>query len=140
MLQGHHDYEIEDSPARINLARVYAWLTSTYWWQHGLTPEKLERGVRHSTLVVGVYQNSEQVAFCRVVSDTIRFAWLADVFVEESHRNNGLARAMVRYAIDHPALADVSKWLLATRDAQPVYAGVGFGPVVNPDNMMELRR
>ena len=134
------DYEIDDSPARIDLARVYAWLTSTYWWEYGLTPEKLERGVRHSALVVGVYRNGEQVAFCRVVSDTMRFAWLADVFVDQPHRSKGLARAMVRFAIDHPTLGDVSRWLLATRDAHPVYAGIGFGPMAIPEHMMELRR
>jgi GNAT superfamily N-acetyltransferase len=140
MITTHRDYQIDDSPARLDLPRIYAWLTSTYWWQYGLTPDKLERGIRHSALVVGVYQNDEQVAFCRVVSDTMRFAWLADVFVGEPHRNKGLARAMVRYAIDHPQLADVARWLLATRDAHAVYQGLGFGPLTNPAHMMELRR
>jgi hypothetical protein len=32
------------------------------------------------------------------------------------------------------------RWLLATRDAHGVYAGLGFEPLVKPDHMMELRR
>src|SRR3954451_3502593 len=141
MIKTHLDYEIDDSPARIDLHRVHGWLTGTYWWEpRDLPREKLERGIRHSTLVVGVYHNNEQVAFCRVVSDAIRFAWLADVFVDEPHRNKGIARAMVRYAIDHPELADVARWVLATRDAHAVYEAIGFGPLTNPGHMMELRR
>jgi len=62
------------------------------------------------------------------------------VFVAEPHRRKGLARAMVRFAIDHPELADVRRWVLATRDAHPVYAGLGFGPLTNPDHLMEFRR
>src|SRR5438552_3516869 len=136
MTAKHLDYQLDDSPARLDLPRIYAWLTNTYWWQYGLTREKLERGIRHSALVVGVYHNDQQVALCRVVSDTMRFAWLADVFVEPPHRNKGLARAMVRYAIDHPQLVDVARWLLATRDAHAVYEGLGFGPMTNPTHMM----
>jgi GNAT superfamily N-acetyltransferase len=140
MTAKHLDYEIDDSLARIDFDRVYAWMISTYWWEYGLTRGKCERGARRSTLVIGAYHKNEQVAYCRVVSDTIRFAWLADVFVEPAHRKKGMARAMVKYAIDHPDLAEVTKWTLATRDAQGVYAAVGFGPVVHPENMMELRR
>ncbi len=140
MTAKHLDYEIDDSIARIDFDRVYAWMISTYWWEHGLTREKCERGARRSTLTIGVYHGTEQAGYCRVVSDTIRFAWLADVFVTEPHRKKGIARAMVKYAIDHPDLGDVTKWMLATRDAQGVYAAVGFGLVVNPENMMELRR
>lgn len=126
MLLTHHNYEIDDSITRQNFDKVYAWLASTYWWEHGLTREKTERGARHSGLVIGVYQNDVQVAFARVVSDTIRFAWIADVFVDPSHRNRGLARAMVRFALDHPDLNDVARWVLATKDAHDVYRPLGL--------------
>jgi GNAT superfamily N-acetyltransferase len=140
MLRTHLDYEIDDSLVRMNFHRVYAWMISTYWWEHGLTREKAERGARRSTLVIGACHDGEQVAYCRAVSDTIRFAWLADVYVAEPHRNKVIARAMVRFAIDHPDLAEVARWILATRDAHGVYADLGFGPLTNPGHMMELRR
>jgi GNAT superfamily N-acetyltransferase len=141
MLVAHLDYEIDDSVARVDFARVYAWLCTTYWWQYGLTHEKTERGARHSALVVGAYDtNGTQIGYARVVSDTIRFAWLADVFVEPTHRAKGLARAMVRFALEHPTLAEVTRWTLATRDAHAVYAPFGFSPFANPQEMMELSR
>jgi GNAT superfamily N-acetyltransferase len=142
MTRSHLAYEIDDTLARIDFDRVFAWLASTYWWNADtLTREKTERGARHSALVVGVYTDTgDQVAYARVVSDAIRFAWLADVFVAEPHRQKGIARALVRFAIEHPALADVHRWLLATRDAHALYAAEGFTPLASPDHMMELRR
>jgi GNAT superfamily N-acetyltransferase len=140
MITTHGDYEIDDSLSRIDFDRVFAWLSSTYWWEYGLTREKTERGARRSSLVIGVYHRGEQVAFARVVSDTIRFAWIADVFVAPAHRNKGIARAMVRFALDHPDHADVMKWLLATRDAHGVYATVGFAPPRHPEHMLEWHR
>ena len=139
MIVNHLDYEIDDSFSRMDFDRVYAWLSSTYWWEYGLTRDKTERDARRSSLAIGVYHHNEQVAYARVVSDSIRFAWLADVFVAPAHRQKGLARAIVRFALDHPDYADVRRWLLATRDAHAVYAALGFVPLAVPENMMELR-
>jgi GNAT superfamily N-acetyltransferase len=122
MIRAHADYELDDSLARQNFDAVFDWLNETYWWKdYNLTREKVERGMRRSALVIGAYfNNNEQVAFARVVSDTIRVAWIADVFVAPEHRTKGLARTTVSFALDHPSLKDVRKFLLATKDAHGV--------------------
>jgi GNAT superfamily N-acetyltransferase len=141
MILRHDDYEIDDSITRQDFDLVFGWLRTTYWWQYGLTREKVERGARHCALVVGAYLDGDgQVAYARVVSDTIRFAWIADVYVAPAHRDKGLARAIVRFALDHPALSDVHVWLLGTRDAHGVYAPLGFARVPDQNNFMILRR
>ena len=141
MILRHDDYEIDDSLARQDFDRVFGWLRTTYWWEKGgLTREKVERGARHSALVLGAYLNQEQIAYVRIVSDTIRFAWVADVFVDAAHRKKGLARALVRFALDHPRLKDVCVWFLGTRDAHGVYAPLGFAPVTEQEGYMVLRR
>jgi hypothetical protein len=76
-----------------------------------------------------------QAAFARVVSDKTRFAYLCDVWVDQPHRKKGLARAMVRLALDHPDFQTV-KWLLATLDAHSVYAELGFTPLPDPERWM----
>ena len=139
MKHTHGDYEIDDDVNRIDIDTVHAWLCSTYWWSHGITREQVERGTRRSALVIGAYHDGQQVAIARVVSDTIRFAWIADVFVAPDHRARGLARAMIRFALEHPALTDVTAWLLATRDAHGVYAALGFAEP-EPRQFMVLRR
>jgi ribosomal protein S18 acetylase RimI-like enzyme len=74
-----------------------------------------------------------------VVSDRTRFAYLADVWVDEAHRGRGIARSVVRFALQHPEFASVSCWMLATADAHGVYRELGFGPLAQPERWMEFR-
>jgi GNAT superfamily N-acetyltransferase len=135
MLRFHNTYELDDTLERIDFARVHAWLTTTYW-SPGIARERVEKAARGSSLVVGAYSEEKQVGYLRVVSDKTSFAWIADVFVDASHRGQGLARAMVRYALEHPEHQGLKQWLLATRDAHGVYAAVGFAPLQIPKKWM----
>src|SRR5437588_450907 len=128
----HHDkFEIDDSAARIDFTRVHSWLESSYW-SPGVARERVERAAAGSSLVVGTYRDGEQVAYLRVVSDKTTFAWVCDVWVCESARGNGIARAMVQFALNHPEHRSLRRWILATKDAHGVYAGAGFEPLPAP--------
>ena len=140
MLIPHADYEIDDNPNRLDFQRIYEYLSTTYWWKYGLTPDLVEKGARNSSLVIGVYKDNQQIAYARAVSDKIRFAWLADVYVHPDHRRRGIAKAMVRFALEHPEHKEVTKWMLATKDAQGVYAALGFGPPPDPTQILQLTR
>jgi len=133
----HHEYVIEEGSSRIDWARVHSWLTTSYW-SPGIPRDRVERAARHSALVLGAFIGREQVGYLRVISDKTRFAYLCDVWVETAHRRRGLARAMVRYAMEHPEFSTV-KWLLATLDAQAVYSTLGFSPLKEPQRWMECK-
>ena len=77
--------------------------------------------------MLSAFKGEEQVGYLRVVSDKTRFAYICDVWVDPAHRRRGLARLLVRYAMEHPDFSTVA-WLLATADAHAVYAGLGFTP------------
>ena len=138
MTSTHGEYEIDDDRGRVDLARVQEWLSGTYWWTGGISREKVERAARGSSMVVGAYarDGGRQVGYLRVVSDRATFAWVADVFVDEAHRKRGLARAMTRFALDHPEHQGLRRWLLATRDAQSVYRELGFITLPQPERWM----
>ncbi len=74
----------------------------------------------------------------RVVSDYATFAYLADVFVLESHRGRGLGKVLISTVMAHPSLQGLRRWMLATRDAHHLYSRHGFTPLVAPDRFMEL--
>ena len=131
----HGEYEIDDARDRFDVGRVYGWLATTYW-SLDLTPGQFRRAVNGSSLSVGAYFGSEQVGCLRVVSDKTTFAWIADVFVTDSHRGQGLARAMVRFSLRHPEHQGLRRWMLATRDAHGVYQPLGFQPLPAPTQMM----
>lgn len=140
MIRQHNGYEIDDNRSRTDFEAVHAWLTGSYW-SPGISRELVERGARNSTIVIGAFEleTGQQAGFLRVVSDTTRFGWICDVFVDPAHRSKGLAREMVRFAIEHPDLTEVSRWVLATRDAHDVYGSVGFEPLPEPSRWMQLR-
>ena len=129
------EYEIDDALERVDLARVHSWLETTYW-SPGVSREIVERAARNSSLVIGAYLDSTQVAYTRIISDRATFAWICDVFVDEPHRAKGLARAMISFALAHPEHQNLRRWLLATRDAHGVYRELGFEPLTNPERWM----
>ena len=65
------------------------------------------------------------VGFARSVSDGVAVAYLADVFVAESFRGGGLAKAMLELMIDNGPGADF-RWMLHTLDAHDLYRSFGF--------------
>ena len=135
MIRQHRAYELDDDPTRLDFDRIHSWLASAYW-SPGIERKRVERAARHSALVVGAYRDGVQAGYLRIVSDRTSFAWICDVFVEETHRRQGLAKAMVRFALEHPDFQGLRRWLLATRDAHGVYAECGFAPLTNPERWM----
>ena len=128
-----------DARARLDLARCHGWLSAAYW-SIGITRAEVEHGFAHATLVVGAYRGDEQCGCLRVISDRTRFGYFSDVFVEPAARGVGLGKAMVRFALEHPTLALVSSWCLATDDAHGVYRTLGFTELDHPERWMTLRR
>ena len=83
-------YEVDDDPDRVDVDVVYRYLAEEAYWVPGRDRATIERLVRESTRVIGVFRGDEQVGFARVVSDGTSMAWLGDVFVLEGHRGKGL--------------------------------------------------
>lgn len=129
-------YVVSTDPARIDLEVVHQYLTRSYW-SAGIPRDVLESAVRHS-LSFGLYEWDRQVGFCRVITDHATFAYLADVFVLESHRGRGLSKWLMECVKAHPALQGLRRWLLVTRDAHGLYRQFGFAPVANPPGWMEI--
>jgi GNAT superfamily N-acetyltransferase len=128
---------LSDDRSRVDFARVSVWLAGSYWCT-GIPRAAVERAARCSSLVTGAYDAAgEQVGYLRVVSDCTRFANLMDVYVAEAHRGRGLGRALVRFALAHPAHREIARWMLGTKDAHGVYAREGFGPVAEPERLMQ---
>jgi GNAT superfamily N-acetyltransferase len=122
------DWQVSLDPSRVQMDVVFPWLHGSYW-SPGVRRDVVERAFANS-LVAGAYDRAgRQVGVARLVSDRATFAWLCDVFVDESVRGQGIGRAMVSALVDHPELATVRRWVLATLDAHDVYRPFGFRTV-----------
>lgn len=128
--------QLSDDAARLDIARIHGWLASSYWTP-GVERAQVERQIAGSHCLGAYLADGTQVGFARVISDRASFAWLADVWVDESVRGQGLGRRMVSWFLDNPDYADIRRFMLATKDAHGVYARLGFAPLVRPDRLME---
>jgi GNAT superfamily N-acetyltransferase len=132
-------FVISTDHERLDLEMIHGFLTNCYWAK-GVPREVVERSTQNS-LCFGVYDDSgAQVAFARVISDSATIAYIGDVFVLESHRGRGLGKWMMECITQHPALQNLRRWILTTRDAHGLYSQVGFMPVKSPERFMELHR
>jgi GNAT superfamily N-acetyltransferase len=116
--------EIDSDKARLDLALIHAFLARSPW-AAGIPFAVMKTAIDNS-LAFGLYRDGSQIGFARVVTDHATFAYLADVFIVEGERGNGLGRALVTAILADPALHGLRRWLLVTRDAQNLYRRCGF--------------
>jgi GNAT superfamily N-acetyltransferase len=128
-------FTIDTDKARLQVETIHQFLSESYWAK-GVPLDVLRRAIQGS-LCFGVYDGDEQVGFARVISDYATFAYLADVFILESHRGLGLASRLMNAVVSHPQLQGLRRWVLATRDAHALYARFGFSPIAAPERFME---
>lgn len=126
---------VSANPDRLHLPTVHAFLSETYWAE-GIPLRTVERSIRGS-LCFGVYEDSAQVGFARVVTDRATFGYLSDVFILPSHRGRGLSRWLIDCVTAHPSLQGLRRWHLVTRDAQGLYKRYGFR---TPDPARHMER
>ncbi|MFO1187338.1 MAG: GNAT family N-acetyltransferase [Alphaproteobacteria bacterium] len=127
---------ISDAREAIDRDRLHDFLSRRSYWAKGIPRAIMERSLEGSlcfTALIG----GEMVGFARVVTDRATFAYLADVYVEEAHRGQGIGKRMMAAVLAHPDLQGLRRWLLATVDAHGLYAGFGFSRLSAPERLME---
>jgi GNAT superfamily N-acetyltransferase len=129
-------FTISTDKARLDRALIHRFLTSSYWAE-GRSREVVDASIEGS-LCFGVYQRNAQVGFARVITDYATFAYLADVFVLEAHRRQGLSKRLVGAVLAHPPLQTCG-WTLFTKDAHGLYEQFGFERHREPERLMRRK-
>lgn len=109
---------------RLNLNTIYDFMSRSYW-----AAQRKQRTIAKSldhSLCYGIYHETRQIAFARVVTDYSTFAYLCDVFVDEEYRGKGLSKWMMNCIMDNPHFSELRRFLLATKDAHALYEKYGF--------------
>lgn len=130
------EFSISNEHGSLDIALIHEFLRNSYWAKE-IPREIVEKSLQNS-LCFGIFHQDRQVGFGRVVTDRATFAYLADVFVLESHRGRGLGKWLVACVMEHPELQGLRRWLLATADAHDLYRQAGFASLSKPDRLMEI--
>lgn len=130
------EFTVSTDPKKLDLDAIHGYLSRAYWCE-GIPREVVQRAIGGS-LCFGVYDRAAQVGFARVITDFATYAYLADVFVLESHRGLGLSKWLMECILAHPELQNLRRWSLVTRDAHGLYARYGFVQPPKPELYMEI--
>jgi len=127
--------KLSDDKTLLQVDRVHGWLAGSYW-SPGISRDLVERAIAGSHCL-GAYRDGVQVGYARTITDHATFAWIADVFIDESCRGEGLGRRMVQWFLDLPSFDGMRRVALGTLDAHGVYEALGFHPLLRPERFME---
>jgi GNAT superfamily N-acetyltransferase len=136
--QTRGEYTLTTDPARLDFEAAFAYLSGESYWARGIPREMLARAFEHS-LTFSLLRGDRQVGLARVVTDYATFAWLADVYVLESERGQGLGKWLVEAVKGHPDLQNLRMWLLATRDAHDLYRRYGGFTDIESQRFLGIR-
>ena len=130
----YQSFKISDQTSLLQIDRIHAMLAGSYWAQ-ARSRETIEKAIQHS-ICFGAYAEGVQVGFARCVTDYATIFWLCDVIVDEAYRGRGIGKALMEAVASYEKLQGLSG-ILATRDAQGLYAKHGF---VNVDPGRVMRK
>ncbi len=130
----HAPLRISSGRDELDVAMIHRYLSEQSYWKRGVALDTVRKGIANA-LCFGGHVDGQQVAFARVVTDYTDFAYLRDVFVLPAFQGRGYGRQLVAAVLDDVRLREVG-WMLATDDAQALYARFGFVPLEAPHKYM----
>jgi N-acetylglutamate synthase-like GNAT family acetyltransferase len=129
-------FTISMDKRRLDVDAVHDALRQKYWSKE-IPKAIVRRAIEHS-LCFGVYEGPRQIGFARVISDYATFAYLADVYIDDACRGQGLGKELIACIMSHEQLQGLRRWMLATQDAHGLYEQYGFVRAQHPERLMEI--
>jgi len=126
-----------DDKQKIDPAAVHHYLSTQSYWAQNVPLEIVKRSIENS-LCFGIYKDTKQVGFARWITDKATFAYLADVYVEEIYRGQGLSKKLMSLMLFHKDLQGLRRYMLGTIDAHGLYAQFGFKSIDHPERLMAI--
>ncbi len=126
---------VSTDKSKLDVTFIQNFLKDIYW-AAGRTTQEIQTTI-DASVCFGLYVNDKQVGFARVITDFAVFAYVMDVFIDESHRGKGYSSVLVAAMMKEVQLKNVKIWRLATRDAHSLYEKFGFKALAHPERMME---
>ncbi len=135
----YKEYTITTDKTLMKPQDIHKWLSEESYWAAGIPFETFKTSFEHS-FCIGTLYNDQQIGFARLVTDYAVFGYLADVYVEETHRGKGLSKKMIEIIMNLDWVKGLRGIKLGTRDAHGLYEQFGFTVCTHPERIMEVNR
>lgn len=127
---------ISNNKEKLDISIIHNFLNNDSYWAKGRSLETIQKSIDNS-LCFGVYCESQQIGFARVVTDYAVFAWIMDVFIIKEYRGKAYGKELMNAIKTHEKLQNIQRWGLATNDAHGLYEKFGFKLIERPEIFME---
>ncbi|PZF70924.1 GNAT family N-acetyltransferase [Taibaiella soli] len=135
----YNGYLITTDKSLMKPEQIHEWLANeSYWAQH--VPYETVKTAFDNSFTIGILKDGEQIGYARLVTDYAVFAYLADVFVKEAHRGQGLSKKMMQFILELDWVKHLRRIMLATMDAHGLYEQFGFTEPKFPKRLMEITK
>jgi GNAT superfamily N-acetyltransferase len=132
------EFLISNDRSLLQFDRIHRFLSQDAYWSKDIPRAVVEKAAQNS-ICFGVYHHGLQVAYGRIVSDYATFAWLSDIYVENEFRGQGVSKQLVEFMMAEPAMQNLRRVCLATKDAHSLYTRFGFEITKTPTFWMEIK-
>ncbi len=133
------DYLITTDKSKMNTDDVFYWLSTISYWSKFMPRVTFDIAFENS-FCIGAMLGERQVGFARLITDYATYAYLADVFVYEEYRGQGISKIMMEVLFEIDWVKQLRRMMLATKDAHDLYRKVGFKNSNFPERIMEIAR
>jgi GNAT superfamily N-acetyltransferase len=130
---------IKEGKENMDVNLIHKYLSEESYWAKGISYRFVENSLGNS-FNIGAFVDDKQIGFGRVITDYYTFGWLADFFVLEEYRGQGISKMMLSYLSDQPWYNRLRRVMLNTSSAQGLYRQFAFGDLANPTYIMEIHR
>ena len=132
------NYRFSSDTAEIDRDQVHRWISEQSYWAPERSRSRQDAAIDGSRNF-GIYDNvsKRQVAYARVITDGVTFAWLCDVFVDPTVRGHGIGKALIAGILDECDPLGLRRIALSTNDAHGLYSNLGFSTLITPETWME---
>ena len=131
-------FRFSNDKSTLNVSYIHHYLSTKSYWAKNIPIEVVHDSIDGS-ICFGVYSQESQVGFARLITDNTTFAYLADVFIDESFRGQGLSKELMKQIIEYINSKKLRRVMLATKDAQGLYQQFGFEVIPEPQKIMDIK-
>lgn len=119
----------------MDLDGIYDFIKNSYWGNlRSLEEQKI---ALNNSINFGIFHEQKQIAYARVMTDKVFFAYLLDVFVLDEYQGKGYSKLLIENILNFTELKKIDRWMLATKDAHSLYEKFGFELVKSPEKLMD---
>lgn len=133
------DFYISTDKDQLNKQKIHEEVSSTYWGK-GRTWEETLMTIEKSICFGMFDKNGEQIAYTRIMTDGLVFAYIMDVVVFDPNKGKGLGKKLIQHILDRPEVKKVNTVALKTLDAHSFYESLGFKRIGDSEMWMSIDR